>query len=412
MVSMLLEFAFANHRSYRYWAEFSMMASKKQTVRKDTLIPLYKHQYLRAAVIIGPNGSGKSNLVDAFTFVRDFVLGSNRLGPGERIPHVPHSLARSGDASGYEIKIEENEVQYVYRFIIQGNAVAEEELYCYPKNRRTVVFSRAGHTITEGKGFTGVFSRCGAMLQENQLLLSYAGSLWTNPYGEAVYRFFTDELILLTAQNQDRLLREYLVRIAAEERLREGARDLLNGLDTGIQDIQVRQTPDAGISSARAFYDDAYSTDLFMEETFGVRKLVTLACMLADAVQNGRVLLIDDLDAGLFETVATSMVFGFLRCIPDKRAQLIFTARSTALLGMDRWGKDQLWRKDQIWFTEMDRKEHTSCLRSLLECKKIQETDNFAEQYRMGACSLLPGYAFSEMLDSIWYQEENDWDWV
>ena len=97
MVSMLLEFAFANHRSYRYWTELSMLASKKQTVRKDTLIPLYRHQYLRAAVIIGPNGSGKSNLVDAFTFMRDFVLGSNRLGPDERIPYVPHSLARSGD---------------------------------------------------------------------------------------------------------------------------------------------------------------------------------------------------------------------------------------------------------------------------------------------------------------------------
>lgn len=183
MVSMLLEFSFANHRSYRYWTEFSMLAEKKLTVRNDTLIPLYKHQYLRAAVVMGSNGSGKSNLVDAFTFVRDFALGSIRLEPEEMIPYVPDSLTRSGDASAYQIKIEENEVQYVYRFQIQGNTVAEEELYCYPKNKRTPVFSRTGHTITEGKGFTGVFSRCGAMLQENQLLLSYAGRLWNNPYG-------------------------------------------------------------------------------------------------------------------------------------------------------------------------------------------------------------------------------------
>ena len=61
---------------------------------------------------------------------------------------------------------------------------------------------------------------------------------------------------------------------------------------------------------------------------------------------NGKVLVCDELESNLHESLLFGLVKQFVNTRGSKPAQLIFTTHETGLLNLD------LFRRDQIWFTE------------------------------------------------------------
>lgn len=86
------------------------------------------------------------------------------------------------------------------------------------------------------------------------------------------------------------------------------------------------------------------------EESSGTRQLFILAGPILDVLENGRVLVVDELNNALHPLMVRYLVK--LMHNPDlnrNQAQLIFTTHDTSLLDVD------LFRRDQIWFVEKDR---------------------------------------------------------
>ena len=86
------------------------------------------------------------------------------------------------------------------------------------------------------------------------------------------------------------------------------------------------------------------------EESSGTQRLFALSGPLADVLENGWTLFVDELDASLHPLLVRYLVELFHNPqINPKGAQLIFNTHDTTLMDCC------LFRRDQIWFVEKDR---------------------------------------------------------
>ena len=115
-----------------------------------------------------------------------------------------------------------------------------------------------------------------------------------------------------------------------------------------------------------------------------MKKLFSMICPLIDIMKNGKVLLCDELEANLHESLVYRLVKIFTTSAINKSAQLIFTTHETGLLSLD------LFRRDQIWFTEMKGAVRSTDLYSLAEIKNVRKEENYGKGYISGKYGAIP----------------------
>lgn len=402
---MLLEFSCSNHKSIRDEVLFSMLAGK-DTTHEDKTKDFAGIRVLKAAVIYGANGSGKSNFIDAISFVKNLIVNSITLQPGQGIKQNPHKLNGYDTESTYKIQFVTKGVRYVFGFILKNMLVTEEYLYYFPNGRQTKIFERIGSSFTAGSKFRGRFNACKDVLKPNRLLLSCAANFSSVEEVENAFHFFSDDLVIYTAANQNNWMNYSLYQMNIDEKVKKAVITFLDELGTGIRDIQVSidqkkleasQLPpflsdefknlllqnkfDA--ISAKVVYDE-FDIDLMMEESMGIRKLFGMLCPLLDIMINGKILICDELEAGLHESLVFELIKLFINEKTEKFAQLLFTTHETGLLNLD------LFRRDQIWFTEIKVPDRSTDLYSLTEIKNVRKEDNFGKGYISGRYGAIP----------------------
>ena len=109
------------------------------------------------------------------------------------------------------------------------------------------------------------------------------------------------------------------------------------------------------------------------------------------------ILICDELEASLHESVIFQIVQLFQHYQKDKFAQLIFSTHDTSLLDKD------LFRRDQVWFTQLN-KERATDLYSLVEIKNVRKSENLEKGYvsgKYGAIPMLNKKFFYELEENI-----------
>lgn len=146
--------------------------------------------------------------------------------------------------------------------------------------------------------------------------------------------------------------------------------DILQSLGTGIRDVKVRlekmkladlpeevQVPNViknligsqeiNNIEAKVIYDK-FEVDLMTEESMGIKRLFQMICPILNILRHGKILICDELESSLHESVTFEVVRMFQYLFKDLFAQLIFSTHDTNLLNTD------LFRRDQIWFTQLN----------------------------------------------------------
>ena len=402
---MLLEFMCSNHKSIKDKIVFSALAGSDNT-NDDMTEEIAGVKVLKSAVIYGANGSGKSNFIDAISFVKNLVVNSITHQPGQGIRQIPHKLSELGSESTYQVQFVIKGIRYVFGFSLKNLLVSEEYLYYFPNGRQAKIFDRKDEKFTVGSKFRGKFSSCKDVLKPNRLLLSCAASFTAVEEVADAFSFFNNELVVYGAENQDNWMNYSLYQINSNEKMRRVVLSLMQDLGMGVKDIKVSidqkkmesielppfltdefknmllQTKVDAIS-AKVVYEK-FETDLLQDESTGVQKLFALLCPMIDILINGKVLLCDELEASLHESLVYELVKLFMTIKTDKFAQIIFTTHETGLLNLD------LFRRDQIWFTEMEETDRSTDLYSLAEIKNVRKDDNFGKGYITGKYGAIP----------------------
>lgn len=402
---MLLEFACSNHKSIRDEVLFSALASTDNTF-EDKTKEVSGVRVLKSAIIYGANGAGKSNLIDAIAFVKNLVTNSINHQPGQGIRQIPHKLDGFNKDSTYRIQFITHDVRYVFGFSLRNMLVSDEYLYYFPNNRQTKIYERSGETFSAGYNFKNKFNACKDTIKPNRLLLSCAANFSAVREVLDAYNFFNDELVIYNPANQNNWMNYSLYQMNTNPKMKSAVLNFLAELGTGIRDIQVKIDEKKFESSelppflsdefkalllqnnfnaitARVCYDK-FDVDLMQDESTGIQKLFGILCPIIDIMMNGKVLICDELESSLHESLVFGLVKLFMNTQTDKFAQMFFTTHETGLLNLD------LFRRDQIWFAEMRKDDRSTDLYSLAEIKNVRKEDNFGRGYISGKYGAIP----------------------
>ena len=237
-------------------------------------------------------------------------------------------------------------------------------------------------------------------------MLSCAANFSSVDEVTAAYRFFNDELVIYNSGNQENWMNYSLHQINTNEKVKATVLKFLDALGTGIKDIYVDiKKEDLDVShlppflsdefkkillqekidaiSAKVLYE-GFETDLISEESTGIKKLFGILCPFIDIIANGKVLVCDELESNLHESLLFGLVKQFVNTRGSKPAQLIFTTHETGLLNLD------LFRRDQIWFTENKSADRSTDLFSLTEIRNVRKDENFGKGYIAGKYGAIP----------------------
>ena len=431
---MLIEFRFKNYRSFRDEAVLSMEATGLSTF-KNCLIQEKSTKLLPGVAIYGKNGGGKSNVIRAFWLAVQFIRNAQRTQHEKaEIPVMPFGLNdySKSEPTSFEFIYVQNGIKYWYGFSATRESIVSEYLYHAPKGQKAVVFLRdvQKFNFTEDKAKR---SMIGEMVAANQLFFSVACTM-NDAACIGAMRWFRD-CIFFSRDYTD--IPRQLLEYSEDKNMLKAITEYAKTADLGIEDMQFEfdskeikddesfpaNVPE-GIRAALTQFMHAlsetsnnsevklrmgevtakakhpgenkngervlYSLDL-SDESDGTRKLMSLAPAIESALQNGGVLLADEIERELHPVLVNYIISKFQSKNSNPNgAQIIFTTHNTELMNME------LLRKDQLYFADKRNNDGASELYSISDFA-TRTTDNIRKGYLVGKYGATPDIEIEEV---------------
>ena len=120
-------------------------------------------------------------------------------------------------------------------------------------------------------------------------------------------------------------------------------------------------------------------------ESIGTLSVFGLIAPLIDALENGKVLVMDDLGAHLHPLLARWIVQQFDEYRNPNGAQLVASTHEVSLMDIE-----ELLRRDQIWFVNKDREDGHSDLYCLSDFDGVRKDTDVIRRYLDGRYSAIP----------------------
>ncbi|WP_313418356.1 ATP-binding protein [Stenotrophomonas sp.] len=412
---MLIQFSVENYRSIREKQTFSLVASADKH-RRDTHVSASSApatpDLLRSAIVYGANAAGKSNLLRALAVMVQLVRGTAGASRQPRLPYEPFLLDEESATSGtwFEVAFVQDGVRYQFGVRYNAERILYEALYAYPEGRPQRWYSRAYNASGEDEyEYGGMLRGQKKVWQEatrpNALFLTTAVSLNSDQL-QSVFSWFDTKVRPI--HPFARIGSDYTVSSSQEnaERKRR-VLEFLGQADLGIGDFVVKTTPfdvstipEDAPDHIRQFVRHAMTDKMLQEVSFlhrtrsgfeafldleeesgGTKKLFELAGPWVDTLENGYLLLIDELDTSLHPVMLQYLVKMFHDPEINLRgAQLVFTTHDTNVMGF--------FRRDQMWLMDKDA-ELSSALVPLSDFSP-RKNENMEKGYLEGRFGGLP----------------------
>lgn len=419
---MLIEFRVENHRSIRDEQVLTMEAGRVGDTDdpRPRHVPGYAEPLLPVAVLYGPNASGKTNVLNALDYMRDAVEGSFRLWPPDvGVPRDPFAWGpKRAEPSLFEVSFLYDAVRYEYGFVASDKCFLEEWLRAWPRGKKQDWFVRDGDSFKFGQHLKGENQVIQDAMgdRSNALYLSAAaqfGHLQLTP----VFRWFrgirtinlsespvpflgwqAEGWLAVQLAREGRSIRDQMTLFGDEPSsatLLDRLRSLLKQADIGITDLKLirKDSVDQGPRSSRPRIQVKHQSQFpnswlpLEEESRGTRALFRLAPPILQALDEGGVVLADELEASLHPMLAQQIVRQFNDpAINTRNAQLLFTTHDTNLLGTTVG--EPVLRRDQVWLTEKDQ-DGATVLYPLTDYKP-RKAENIERGYLQGRYGAIP----------------------
>ncbi|MCR4941228.1 MAG: ATP-binding protein [Campylobacter sp.] len=415
---MLVKFAVKNFLSFKDEAVFDMRADSNDDEISSTL---KNDKILKVAVLYGANASGKTNLLKAISFMRNTVLNiAKTIQSTDILPYVPFLLSTTtkDSPSKFEIVFVSNDIKYTYGYENDATTIYKEYLYENKNGRNAKLFERDtnnGDYVNPDRfkeGF-GYFDKSNKKIKiSNNRLFIWKCDEDGGEISKSILKWFSDVNLLSSFESV--LYHSFTInQIKNNENFKKKVADFISQMDTGIDDVFCSQEPQPNIPNfileqfsektkkdivsqnniqivARTVHKlfddknnfiDSVFFELNQQESLGTKNLFSIIGPMFDALQNGKVLLIDELEASLHPHITRTLISLFNSKANASNAQLVFTAHDTNFM--------KLFKREQIWFTQKD-KYGASELYSLLDIKGVRNNEKFEKQYNFGTYGAIP----------------------
>ena len=413
---MLLRFAVENHLSIceRQELVFAASSLKDPTEGLIHCESVESRAIVPAVVIYGANASGKSNFVDALSTMRTMVLWSQIKGePAGGVTRYEFLLDKSCSEkpSCFEIDFVLDGICYHYGFEATDEAFSSEWLYQIPKAHRRKLYERNGQNFDFGRSLKGQNLSIARLTRPNSLFLSAAAQNG-HELLSLVYEYFQSMKFAgsISAPESQVLFRP------DENGVDRRVIDFLKFIDTGVAGYRNKETELSEDTRARVREPrklpkgftghapgskpggEVRTTEFELahrgrggevvhldldSESAGTRRLLAILSQAFRAMDEGRPLIVDELDVSLHAYASEAILSMFCsREINKNGAQLMATAHDTNLMQSD------LLRRDQIWFAEKSTEGATEIFP--LTDIRTRKGDNIELGYLQGRYGAVP----------------------
>ena len=414
---MLISLKLNNCFIYNNEVEFSMRANMHHKRFKSNLTSFGQIHVLKTAMLIGPNNAGKTNFIRCLAAIRDMML--NRSGI-----RMNSNLFSDNPIAEFEVVFLSEKTEYLFevKYNAQTNEYVYERFaevsYDVHKNRKETTWfikdtvdqvykCENSELVTVMK----VASKNNILIhlidvehfemleKAKQIIVGFAEKIDMNniPLKKTIDMLkMSDEKktkIVNFILNADLSMDDYKYLSDDELKVRidlpeENVKPQENALNVAAPIMEMLHLA--------SVYKGKIVPSIIFDST-GTKKIAAIASYVIDALENGKILVIDELDNSLHFKLTRAIVALFNNEL-NAEAQLICTVHDVSLLDCQN-----LFRKDQIWFAHKDR--DNAYLYSLTEFTSekdgVRGVSDLIDRYRMGVFGALPEPDLFKTLEEV-----------
>lgn len=410
---MIIEVRAENCYAFRDEITFSMKADMRSKKFSSNVHKENKFNILKTVGIYGPNNAGKTCLIKCIRAIRGILLDEeNELMPNiftnNSVCELGMTFMSTGRKFAYDFKYDIQNKEYIYEKFseIKKDEYDNEKEVCWLKKD-----SLSGEYKCIDENLQGMFS----VISKNNLLYNLIDVSKFEKMAEMKSHLIglakkievvnmnnipmkhTIELmknknslqnkIVAFIKNADLYLDNFeYVEMDKIETEFEGSNDkpeeeVLDVVENLMDQIRLVST-----------YKGVRVPSLLFDST-GTKKIAALASYVIEALEQGKILVIDELDSSIHFKLTRAIVAMFNNEL-NESAQMIFTVHDINLMDCKR-----MFRKEQIWFVHKDEDGvYVYSLADFTAEDGIRDTTDIIEKYKKGVLGALPD---PELINSL-----------
>lgn len=387
---MLSQFTFKNYKCFKDETTLDMQAATitelEESVIKDKND---KERFLPVATIYGPNGSGKSTILEALWHLISKVMfpivmfestdNKKKVIQNATVPFMLDDISKD-EPTEFHIIFRYKNKEFNYYISFFKDEILNECLYKtnIGERKESEIFYRSENEIKNGNLLKNISK---IKISSKIPYLSFLKINYNIPIiNEAIEWFMKCEY-----SDYGMAFEEMNILFPGDEKNKKLIISALNEMDIDINDMKIKKDEKGelkDIITIRNRGGKKYSLS-FGDESSGTIKVISLLPKVLNAIINGNLMIIDELDAKLHPKLLKYIIKLFKKSeINKKGAQLIVTSHDLTTM------KNDLFRRDEIWFVAKN-KNDVSELYSLIELRDekgelIRKNSRFDKQYLEG----------------------------
>ncbi|MBS4901640.1 MAG: ATP-binding protein [Coprobacillus sp.] len=412
---MIIEVRAKNCYAFENEIVFSMKADMRN---KKFSSNVHKENYfniLKTAGIYGPNNSGKTCLIKCIKTIKNVFLNEKinimpNIFTENKVCELGITFMFTGRKFSYDFKYDVKKEEYIYEAffeIIKDKYNNEKEVCWLKKDITKDIYECADEDV---KVMIPIVSK-------NNLLcyvIDTSKFQYINEMKQIIIGF-AEKIDIINMNNIP--MQHTIELMKNKNQLQEKIVDFIKNADLYMDDfeyvdmdkIQIRtdgeKKPDEKVLDIPinimdqirlvSTYKGIHVPSMIFDST-GTKKIAAIAGYVIEALEQGRILVVDELDSSIHFKLTRAIVALFNNEM-NIHAQLIFTIHDTNLMDCKR-----IFRKEQIWFVHKD--EDGVYVYSLAEFtaqQGVRDTSDVIEKYRKGVLGALPDPKLLNSLLSI-----------
>ena len=384
---MLCQFSFKNFKSYKNETTFDLQSTAIPEFSESLLRDGKGSPLLPVSVIYGPNGGGKTNLLQALACLISSVvkpihdLEKNRQSfiLQQQVVCAPFLFDSESKTqpTEFEVFFRQGKNEYRYNLAIKDSEIDSESLYwrAIGGKRTGMVFDREKNVITPGTSINK--SSINRSINPKMPYLSFLAINYDIPMIAEVQNWFESCII----RNYGNPIIDSVVMVSDDRAVRDRILTALNDVGIDLSGYRFDEEENQ-LYTQRTINDKVFELSL-ADESDGTRKLIAALPVLLLALTEGRLVIIDELDAKLHPKLLKYVISLFKNPqLNTKGAQLLFSSHDMTTM------KNSVFRRDEIWFAA-ENADHASEIYSLYAIRNednlhVNNTAAYDKQYLEG----------------------------
>lgn len=402
---MLIELRVKNCFSFSDEIRFSTKADMRNKKFSFNVYTENNFNILKAVGIYGPNNAGKTCLVKCIRSVKNILLNQKpRIMPNifqeSTICQLGITFLEEGREFSYDFWYDDKKEEYPYekfaeitkdqygneketvwllKDIINGNCQYGDEdlLKMMPLISQSnllfyLVDSSKFRQLAEMKRIVTTFASRIDIVNMNNIPLKRTINLMKNQNDlqRKVVEFIKNSDLYMDDFEYVDMNKIRVKMDSDEEKPEEKALDIPEQIMDQIRLVSVYR----GVAVPSVLFDST-----------GTKKIAALASYIIEGIEQGRILVVDELDSSIHFKLTRAIVAMFNNEL-NTNAQMIFTVHDINLMDCKK-----MFRKEQIWFVHKDDTGiYVYSLAEFTAQQGVRDTTDIMEKYRKGVLGALP----------------------